>query len=78
VLFLPTLVMFYVVEAYKWCFIFYLIYLIFVAFLLIYKVYVLFFSHKSHFLYFILYLCAQEIIPLYFLYKGFGYLIIIV
>jgi hypothetical protein len=77
VLFFPTLFTFYMTEAYFYCCIFYLMYAIFIAILLVYKIYILFFPHKSLLLYFILYLCAQEIVPLYFLFKGFDYLLIV-
>jgi hypothetical protein len=78
VLFLPTLLMFYIENFYYACFIFYLIYFIFVVILIFRKIYVLFFPRNILLLYFILYLCAQEIIPLYFLYKGLNYLFIVV
>jgi hypothetical protein len=78
ILFVPALLLFYVESAYYFCQIFALIYLIFIVLLIGYKVYVIFFSDKSLVLYFILYLCAQEIIPLYFLYRGLNYLFVIV
>jgi hypothetical protein len=74
VLFIPTLFMFYMPDAYYTVCTIYIIYVFFVAILLIHKVYILFFPHKSLLFYFILYLCAQEIIPVYFLLRGFGYL----
>jgi hypothetical protein len=77
ILFIPTLLMFYVDETYILCCYFYLIFSIFVNFFIVCKVYLLFFYRKSLSLYFILYLCAQEVIPLYFLYRGVYYLFII-
>jgi hypothetical protein len=71
-LFIPALLMFYMRNAYFLCY-FVLIYLFLVELLTIYKTFVIFFHHKVHFLYFILYLCGQEIIPLYFLYKVIVY-----
>jgi len=76
VLFIPTLLMFYIKETYLFCYYFYIIYSILVVFLMIYKIYVIFFQDKSLLLYFILYLCAHEIVPLYFLYRVLGYLFI--
>ena len=78
VLFLPTLFIFYVDALYWICYYFCLIYFVFINLFIGCKVYLLFFHHKSFSLYFILYLCAQEMIPLYFLYKGLDYLFIIV
>ena len=78
ILFLPILFMFYVDSIYVCCYYFCLIYFIFITFLTISKAYLLFFHQKSLSLYFILYLCAQEMIPAYFLYRGLDYLFIIV
>jgi hypothetical protein len=78
ILFIPALLLFYSGETYYFCQIFNLIYFIFISLLISYKVYVIFFPNKSLVLYFILYLCAQEIIPLYFLYRGVNYLFDIV
>ena len=74
-LFFPTLVLFYSEPAYTFCIYFMVIYLIFNLFLVFYKLYTLFFEGKQHLLYFILYLCTQEIIPIYLMYCGFVYLI---
>jgi hypothetical protein len=78
VLFLPTLFLFYIEKIFYFCCFFFLIYFIFIIILIFRKIYVLFFPRNILLLYFILYLCAQEIIPLYFLYKGLDYLFIIV
>jgi len=78
ILFLPTLFVFFIDGLSVFGYYFYLIFFIIVGFLIICRSYLLFFHQKSSLLYFILYLCAQEIIPLYFLYKGLGYLFIIV
>jgi hypothetical protein len=78
VLFLPTLFLFYIEKIFYFCCIFYLIYFICIIILIFRKIYLLFFPRKTLLLYFILYLCTQEIIPLYFLYKGLNYLFIIV
>lgn len=43
-------------------------------FVIIYKTIRIFHVKKNGFLYIILYLCAQEILPLFFLYKGISYL----
>jgi len=74
-LFLPTLILFYVESAFYICLYFLSFYLILNLFFIFYKIYVLFFQGKRLLLYFILYLCAQEIIPLYLVYRGVVYLI---
>jgi len=74
-LFFPTLILFYVKNAFIYCFYFILFYLIFNQFFVFFKIYTLFFHKKERLLYFILYLCTQEIIPLYLVYRGFVYLI---
>jgi hypothetical protein len=70
VLFIPALLMFYVPEAFYFCFYFSLAFFLFVEILTFYKIFVIFFHHKSVLLYFILYLCAQELVPLYLSYKA--------
>ena len=74
-LFLPTLIFFYVEAAYTFCVYFLVFYLFLNLIFVFYKVYTLFFNNKQHLLYFILYLCAQEIIPIYLVYRGIVYLI---
>jgi hypothetical protein len=74
-LFLPTLLLFYVETAFFFCIYFIIFYLIFNLLFIFYKIYTLFFRRKQHLLYFILYLCTQEIIPLYLVYRVFIYLI---
>jgi hypothetical protein len=74
-LFLPALIFFYVESAFYICIYFFVFYLIFNLFFIFYKIYVLFFQGKRLLLYFILYLCTQEIIPLYLVYRGIVYLI---
>ncbi|GHT66243.1 hypothetical protein AGMMS50239_27410 [Bacteroidia bacterium] len=74
ILFFPVLFLFYVGQIYTYGFYFVLIYFIFIQIVLLYRQFVLFFNKKSSLLYFILYLCTQEIIPLFLLYKGFVYL----
>jgi len=74
-LFLPALIIFYVESAYIFCIYFIIFYLILNLFFVFFKIYTLFFHRKQHLLYFILYLCTQEIIPLYLVYRGLVYLI---
>jgi len=74
-LFLPTLIFFYVESAFYICFYFFIFYLILNLIFVFYKIYVLFFQGKHLLLYFILYLCTQEIVPLYLVYRGIVYLI---
>ena len=74
-LFLPTLVLFYTEPGYEICIFFMVFFLILNILFISYKIYVLFFQRKRRLLYFILYLCTQEIIPLYLVYHGLVYLI---
>ena len=74
-LFLPVLILFYVESAFYICIYFFVFYLIINMIFIFYKIYSLFFRRKHLLLYFILYLCAQEIIPLYLVYRGIVYLI---
>ena len=74
ILFFPTLILFYLEGVYTYAVYFILIYFIFIQIVLLYRQFVLFFNKKNSLLYFILYLCTQEIIPLFLLYKGFVYL----
>jgi hypothetical protein len=73
ILFFPALILFYVeqIDAYGAYIV--LFYFIFVQIALLYRQFVLFFNKKGGLIYFILYLCTQEIIPLFLLYKGFVY-----
>ena len=75
-IFLPALILFYVEPAFNFLFFLFIIYLIFNLFLIVYKIKTLFFRDNRYLLYFILYLCTQEIIPLYLVYRGFVYLIV--
>ena len=75
-LFFPALILFYVEPAYIFCIYFLVFYLIFNLLFIFYKIYTLFFHRKERLLYFILYLCTQEIIPLYLVYRGFVYIIV--
>jgi hypothetical protein len=74
ILFFPALILFYVEEAYIFCLYFIFIYLFFVSIVLFYKIFTLFFQRKRLLHYFILYLCTQEIIPLFLMYRGLVYL----
>jgi hypothetical protein len=78
ILFFPTLILFYVDKAYYFCMYFMFFYLFFILIITFYKIFTIFFQRKSHLLYFILYLCTQEMIPLYLVYRGFIYLFLIV
>jgi hypothetical protein len=66
-LFLPAALTFYWTEAYYGCLAIALLYFLFVKILICYKIYVIFFQQKSPLYYFILYLCAQELLPLFLL-----------
>ncbi|MDR0547139.1 MAG: DUF4271 domain-containing protein [Dysgonamonadaceae bacterium] len=73
VLFLPALCMFFVPDSYLICFWFGVIYLVFAEILIAWKIYTIFFQQNRALLYFILYLCAQELLPLYWLYQALIY-----
>lgn len=72
-IFIPTLILFYVDPTYQLCF--YVIILVLSAGFItnLFTLYRIFFQKKNSFFYFILYLCGQEIIPLFLLYKGIVY-----
>jgi hypothetical protein len=74
-LFFPTLFFFYVETAYSFFIYFFIFILIFNLFFIVLKTYLVFFQRKSRLFYFILYLCAQELIPLYLVYRGVFYII---
>ncbi len=68
-LFIPTLFYFYVDSLHNFFFYFIVIYLILFEILIIYKSIVLFFYKQNRLLHLFLYLCGQEIVPLFFLWK---------
>jgi hypothetical protein len=74
ILLLPVLVLFYVEPAFEICYFFILFYLLMLKIIIIYKSYILFFNNKNLLVHLFLYLCAQEIIPIFLLYKGMIYL----
>ncbi|GHT76169.1 hypothetical protein AGMMS50262_13630 [Bacteroidia bacterium] len=76
VLFIPTVLLFYIKESYTICFYFVLIYSILIVIWRVFKIYTIFFGRKILSLHFILYLCAQEAVPLYLLYKALVYLFV--
>ena len=75
-LFFPALVLFYVESVHTVFMFFILFYLILNLFFTFYKIYAIFFQGKQRLVYFILYLCTQEIVPLYLIYRGFIYFIV--
>jgi len=74
-LFLPALIFFYLDTIFSFFVSFFVFYLICNMLFIFYKIKTLFFKGNRYLLYFILYLCTQEIIPLYLVYRGFVYLI---
>jgi hypothetical protein len=74
ILFIPTLLFVFVDVLRSVSYYFILFYFICFGIVLIYKTYELFFPRRDTFLYLFLYLCAQEIIPLFFFYKTVVYL----
>jgi hypothetical protein len=73
-LLIPTLLIFYLQDSYRICFWFGILYVLSVEILICYKIFIIFFQQKGALLYFILYLCAQELIPLFCTYKALEYL----
>jgi hypothetical protein len=73
-MFIPVLLMFYLPEIYIYCYYIVLFCILLIEFFIIYKTYRLFFQYKRLLLYLFLYLCSQEILPLFLLYKGLFYL----
>ena len=73
VLFIPILLHFYVNAIHSFCFYFVIIYFLLLEAFIIHKSFVLFFHKPSRLLNLFLYLCAQEVIPLFFLWKTLGY-----
>jgi hypothetical protein len=73
VLFLPAMLIFYWTTAFHVCLYASLFYLLFIKVLMVYKIYTIFFHQKSPLLYFILYLCGQELLPLFFVAKALVY-----
>ena len=73
VLFFPALLIFYFPATYYVCACFASLYFLFVEILSFYKIRKIFFQQKSSLLYFILYLCTQELLPLFFVYKALAY-----
>jgi hypothetical protein len=73
VLFFPALLIFYFPDTYYIYAILALLYFLFIEILTFYKIYKIFFHRKSSLLYFILYLCAQELLPLFCVYKTLAY-----
>ena len=70
VLFIPTVCLFYIDKIHSFFVYFVLIYFVLIAGWTIFRIYIIFFRKKSLLLHFILYLCAQEIAPLYLLYRA--------
>ncbi|GHT76761.1 hypothetical protein FACS189413_00810 [Bacteroidia bacterium] len=73
ILFPPAVCLFFLPGSYPLCFWFGVIYLIFVEILTAWKIYTIFFQQNRALLHFILYLCAQELMPLYWLYRALTY-----
>jgi hypothetical protein len=73
VLFFPALLIFYFPSSFYISAYFFLFYSLFVNSLIFYKIYQIFFQQKHALLYFILYLCTQELLPLFFVYKALVY-----
>ena len=69
-LFIPAMLFFYIETLSVFSFYFILFYLVFIVLFVFYLIYRVFFRDKVPLLYFILYLCAQEIAPVFIIYKG--------
>ncbi|GAP72712.1 hypothetical protein SAMD00024442_4_64 [Candidatus Symbiothrix dinenymphae] len=68
-IFIPTLLMFYVEEAYTICLYFNIICFVLVELLITYKIFTTFFNKAYFIFYFIAYFCIMEVVPLYIAYK---------
>jgi len=73
ILFIPAVLIFYFQNIYYICLSVALLYFLFVEGLMFYAIFSIFFRQKSALLYFILYLCAQELLPLFFVYKALAF-----
>ena len=73
VLFIPVVLIFYFPNTYYPCAYLSLLYFLFTWILMSYKIFKIFFQQKSALLYFILYLCTQELLPVFFTYKALVY-----
>ena len=69
-LFVPALLLFYVPELLQVNVVLLFLCFFIIRVAVIYKSYMIFFNNLTRLHYFFLYLCAQEIIPLFLLYKG--------
>ncbi len=74
ILFIPVLCYFYIKEIRDFCFYFVLGYAILLEIIVIYRSFLLFFHKAGHLIYLFLYLCGQEIVPLFFLWKTMVYI----
>jgi hypothetical protein len=73
-IFFPTLFFYYIPFLHDFGFYFVVTWFGFSRLIIIYKSYTIFFNSISRLHYLFLYLCAQEIIPLFLLHKGMGYI----
>lgn len=73
VMFIPTLLFAYVPFLYKASLLLIVIWFILSRLIIVYKSYAIFFNSLDRLHYLFLYLCTQEIIPLFLLYKGCNY-----
>ncbi len=70
IIFLPVLCQFYIPSLYYFNFWIIILWFFVTRIIIIYKSYVIFFSNIGSLHYLFLYLCAQEIVPLFLLYNG--------
>ncbi len=73
VIFFPVLFLYYVPILYYFSIVVLSLYIFIISIVFIYKTFAIFFGNLKYLHYIILYLCAQEIIPLYLLYEGLIY-----
>jgi hypothetical protein len=72
-IFLPVVVLYFIPSIYYFSFYVILLWFLVTRIIIVYKSYRIFFNGINRLHYFFLYLCAQEIIPLFLLYKGLIY-----
>ena len=72
-LYLPVICMYFIPSTYPVCILIIAFSFLFMEGLAVYKIYTIFFYRNSNLLYFILYLCARELMSLFWLYKTLMY-----
>ncbi len=74
IMFFPVFLSFYIPNTFYFALGVVFLWFVVISVIIIYKSYVIFFNNLNYLHYLFLYLCAQEIIPLFLLYKGVIYI----